>query len=221
MKRIIMKHHQILSLVFGFGALVFISILLCADTKKDSAAIPSKPETLISISANNQIAWFLCIGKDPHKLDEIFFKGPDGEKIKVSMLRNFFPGYITEFSYVNGTSVLKKFVASAFPEQNLPIPVIYNVNGKLVAGMGDGGSHEADLNNAFLKEFNNLPMGFQQGLRNLYLFGRNSTPGVISMIIALNSLGDGLGLQPFNVSGLIETNLDIVKAFKSEFDKCD
>jgi hypothetical protein len=222
MKRINKRHHQILSIAVGCGALILASGLLCAVTQTDKVAIPSQRETLIKISANNQIAWVLCFGKDPVRLDEIYFKGPSGEKIKVSMLRNFFPGYITEYSYVNDSSVLKSFVASGFPEQNLPIPVIYSMNGKLVAGLGDGGSREADLNTAFLKEFNKLPMGFQQGLRDLFLFGFKATPGVSRMADNLLSpLGDGLGLEPYNVDEVLETDLDVVKTFKSEFNKCD
>ncbi len=180
------------------------------------------PETLIEMSANNQSAWVLCVGEDNQKFDEIYFKGPSGEKIKVIRSGSYFPGYITEYSYVNDGAEFKAFSSSIFYKQNLPVPVIYSVNGKFVAGFGDSGSSEAELVNAVVKEFNKLPMGFQQALREFYLFGDNATIGVSYMAAALSTpLGEGLGLKPYDGDEVIETNLDIVKAFKAEFNKCD
>jgi hypothetical protein len=217
-----MKHHQILSIAVGCGTLILVSGLLCAAAQTDKATIPAQPETLFNIIGNNQSAWALCIGKNHSKLDEICFKGPSGEKIKASMSGNYFPGYINEYSYVNDGSVFKLFAGSLFYKQNLPIPVIYSVNGKFIAGFGDSGPDEADLNTAVLKEFNKLPVGFQQGLREFYLFCTNAPSGVSDMADGLSSiLGLGLGLKPYNVDKVIETNLDVVKAFKSEFNKCD
>ncbi len=201
------------------GAIVAAAIAPIG-AQSSMGAIPGSPETLIAITANNQMAWVLCVGKDPSRLEEVYFKGPASDKLRVSAPeRGAFPGFVIEYTSIGPESTLKKFVAYEFMNKGLPVPVIYSFNGNLVPGLGDGGGREAELDAASLKEFEKLPSGFQQALKDFYLFCNGTTPGVSLLTEALGSLVEnGLGLKPYPLDDeMIETDPACLKSIKREF----
>jgi hypothetical protein len=190
------------------------------DSQSLKNATLNSQETLIAITANSQVAWVLCVGKNPTRLEEVYFKGPSNDRIKIkAQERNAFPGFVIEYSYINSTSILKKYVAYEFMNQGKPIPVIFSFNGTLVTGFGDSGSQESELNAASLKEFEKLPSGFQQALKDFYLFCNGTTPGVAELTHALGGMIENeLGLKPYPIMDeMIETDRTKIKVIKKEF----
>lgn len=203
-----------------FAGAIAAAVAAPVGAQSARGVIPDSPETLIAITASNQVAWVLCIGKDPSRLEEVYFMGPANDKLRVSAPeRGAFPGFIIEYTSIGPESTLKKFVAYEFMNQGLPVPVIYSFNGKLVTGLGDGGGRERELDAASLKEFEKLPSGFQQALKDFYLFCNGTTPGVALLTEALGSLVEnGLGLKPYPLDDeMIETDPTRKKLIKKEF----
>ncbi|MFA5261594.1 MAG: hypothetical protein WC450_10230 [Candidatus Omnitrophota bacterium] len=215
-----MKQHRNHLSMIAFLSFLPITCFSTLATQANNPTQSVQRETLIQITANNQVAQVLCFGNNPTKLDEIHFKGPGGDKIKVWVVRDYYPGYIFEFHHVGSASVFKSFTALGFSERGLPIPVINSFNGKIVAGLGDGGSRESDFHSESVKEFEKLDSGFQQALREFYLFCNETTPGVIFFTIPLITIGEELGLKPYPIMDeMIEPDQNTIKAFKLEFTK--
>ena len=97
-------------------------------------------------------------------------------------------GYTVTFFHVDSKSIFKKFMSIIFYKQNLPLPVIYTVNGTIIAGIADGGAKEKDLQTAVQKEFDKLPVEFQQAMREFYLFCDKSTPGLLVLSAYLSNI---------------------------------
>jgi hypothetical protein len=163
------------TILIGCGIFLAFASLLAVGI---SALPPSG--ILIEISGNGDFAQVLCFGKNTIIFDEVLFKGPSGSKIRVNMSKSKdrMSNTIT-YQHIDSKATFEIFMNTIFYKQNLPIPMIYTVNGTPIAGFADGGAKEKDLLNAMQKEFDKLPTGFREGLREFYLFCSKSTPGLL------------------------------------------
>ncbi len=202
-----------LNLIFGCGIFLLIFHPLFAQSA------PKYPNgvVLFELSANGELAQALCFQKTFASFSEVLFKGPSGVKIRVVETKddNFF-GYTTEFIHVATRIAFKSTLSTIFFEQNLPIPVIYTMNGVVIAGIGDNGPREKELVAAVQKEFAKLPMEFQQGLREFYLYCNKSIIGLAGMAATLNCIF-GKQVEPSPVDKMINTNHFDIQAFEDEF----
>ena len=179
--------------------------------------IPPKTTVFFEIHANGELAQVLCFGKTPNSFDEVLFKGPSGVKIRATRSKDEAAmGNNTEFSQVGTHNSFKIFMNTIFFKQNLPLPMIYTLNGVNVAGIADRGAQEKELMTAVLKEFSNLPIDFQQGLREFYQYCEKSNMGLLTMSAPLNCIF-GKQVEPFHVDQIINTNSLDVQNFQTEF----
>jgi hypothetical protein len=207
-----MKHSILLSMVLCLATFMLVSGLMGQDDAKTRKAMPP---TLIELCGNGETAQALCFGKAPYLIDEILFKGPSGVKIKLTRSRGYFPGDSWDFVHIGGHSVFTQWGSPIFYEQNLPVPVIYVINGVYIAGLGDGGSQEHNLEIALNKEFDKLPVNFQQGLREMYLFCDKATIGVATSIGPLRQVFGKL--ETYKVQEFFSIDPIYVKMFQEEF----
>lgn len=172
---------------------------------------------MFEFRANGELAQALCYQNSPASFGEVLFKGPSGAKIRaVETKDEEFFGYTIEFTHVPTRISFKRTFSLVFYEQDLPIPVIYTVKGVVIAGIGDGGPREKELNNAVQKEFAKLPAEFQQGLREFYLYCSKSVIGLAGMAASLNCIF-GKQMEPSPVDKMINTNTYDILAFEDEF----
>ena len=181
------------------------------------AASRYKGTVFFEFRANGELAQVLCYQKNLVSFGEVLFKGPSGAKIRAIQTKdeNFF-GHTIEFTFLPSRIEFKSTSSTIFYEQNLPIPVIYVVNGVAIAGIGDGGAREKELNEKVHKEFAKLPMEFQQGLREFYLYCTKSVIGLVGMAVILDSIF-GKQMEPYQTDKLINTNSYDIQAFEDEF----
>lgn len=221
MKRTMIRHLETLCVVIGCGILFSNPGSGYADPANGGEFVISSPTGLLfDISANGELGQALCFGKKPWVLDEVWFKGPSGVKIRVKASKDENSlGNTTEFSHACVNSVFKVFMSTVFYEKNLPIPVIYTINGVVIAGLGDGGSKEKDLTAAVQKEFASLPGEFRQGLREFHAYSGMFNKGLFTMAASLSCIF-GRHPEAYRVEYMVNTNPLDIQEFKSEF-KCD
>lgn len=204
-------------IIVGCVLLFFAFGFLFAETVNTGPTTVASPGVLFEIVANGEMALALCFEKTPNTFNEVLFKGPSGIKIRATYKKDENAmGFTTEFSHVGGHSSFKVFMNMIFYEQNLPIPGIYTVNGVVIAGIGDGGEREREMQIAVKKEYNKLPNDFQQGLRELYSYGAKSNIGLMTLVAPLRFIiGDQV--EPFHVDQLIDRDPLAAQALQMEF----
>jgi hypothetical protein len=185
------------TILIGCGILLaFISLLAVGTTISPASGI------LIEISGNNEFAQALCFGKNPRVFDEVMFKGPSGSKIMASRSKDEDSfGLRFTFQHVDSKATLKIYMSTIFYDQNLPIPIIYIVNGTPIVGFGDGGAKEKDLLTAMQKEFEKLPAEFREALREFYLFTNKSNIGLLAMSSPLSCIF-GKQAEPYSTPSI-------------------
>jgi hypothetical protein len=132
--------------------------------------IPGAPRLFQLTADNGQAAQLLVTGGDKWSIGILLFRDPWNAKIRIDQKQEF-GGRVTSYTTVDGKTSLRYFAGTLFYKQKLPIPVIYDINGKQIAGLGDGGSQERELRRKSRDEFKSLPPDFQAALLNLCLFG--------------------------------------------------
>lgn len=203
----------------GFRCLAVLLSLSAMGASHVTAEDAPKSLTMILFKANGQTAEALLLGDPPYELtpDVVFFRGPSGTKIRASRSGQFVPAMTWEFAEVGGRGAFRYFLSSVFYKQDLPIPVIYELNGVTIAGLGDSGARERQLHTAVRKEFKKLPASFQQGLREFYLFCGAATPAVVWPASVLEGvLSDDEDLKPYSVEQQMDNDPKDVEAFQEE-----
>jgi len=150
------------------AASLVISLRLSAADEAKPAARASNAPSLYEVSAENGQVAYVQASADGRVC---IFRDPTGNRLNVENDGTYFPGFTITFSQPGSRSSVRVFGSLIFHEQKQPMPMIYDIAGKYVAGIGDGAELEKDMVKRMRSQYNKLPDRFKETMLSFYLFG--------------------------------------------------
>ncbi|MBD3359074.1 MAG: hypothetical protein GF363_18125 [Chitinivibrionales bacterium] len=186
-------------------------------------SLPPSPKGLLYLSNGNQKALMICVGQNPSNIKEIFFKSPSGVAIRGRVSDNLLNGSLFEFFYSTGNQIyfFKHLISISHASYGLLlVPLCSNINGKIIAGFysteGEQ-NQENSYNTQVTEDINRLPLRFQEGLRDLLLFGDKSLNGIHIIVTSLHPFFKCIQTYDVEVEPLLNNDREIINRAMDQF----